>query len=258
MWNFLRRRTGTEHEQIAALLSAYVDDELAAGERQRVEAHVARCEACAQDLHTLRYAKSLLTDLPAPRLPRSFVVRRADVEAPAAAAPRRTFGLRSRLAYGYLKGATALVTVAFALLVAGDLIAQFSLGVGAPSPSPAREAYATEKAVVVETTLVVRQTEEKASPVVSTPLTEVEKVVEKALESVPTATPALPRGLPTASLPLPEKEQAGVQSLGVPGVAPTATEAADTGPPTETAVAKAPPQATATPTPTPVPPTPTT
>jgi hypothetical protein len=217
------------------MLSTYMDGELAAQDQQRVEAHLAYCHACAEDLRTLRYTRALLVKAPAPRIPRSFVVRRADLEEGPDTAPRRAFRPGSRLVYGYLRGATAVVTMAFVLLVAGDLIGQFGLGARQPVLAPAEEAV-VEKAVAVEHTQVPQlQVEQEPITVESALPAEVEKVVVPAATPSPAARQVSPTPEPAAL----DKERE-IESLAVPEVAPTQVPAAAASPPTEgTATEKA-------------------
>jgi anti-sigma factor RsiW len=49
-----------QHERLAGLLGAYADDELAADMRRSVDAHLAQCELCAQDLRVQLALKSRL------------------------------------------------------------------------------------------------------------------------------------------------------------------------------------------------------
>lgn len=49
-----RRRFMREHRWTDVHLSAYLDDDLAPGERQRVEVHVGLCPECRRVLQTLR------------------------------------------------------------------------------------------------------------------------------------------------------------------------------------------------------------
>src|SRR5262249_14091752 len=82
------------HERPDALqerLSAYLDDMLAAEERGRLEAHLAGCGACRQQLAHLGQVRALLRQLPQPALPRSFAL---PMEV-AAAGPSRPTPLRS-------------------------------------------------------------------------------------------------------------------------------------------------------------------
>ena len=270
MLDFVRRRIQSEHEQIAAVLPAYIDGEVTGKDRQRVEAHLADCDACAEALRTLQYTKALVVEAPTPRIPRSFVVRRADLEGPAEAATRRRFALGSKLAYAYLRGATAVVAVAFALLVAGDLMGQFGLGSQAPAQAPLREAGVAEQEKVVEVTkevevleapVVVQETVKETVAVEGAPqavekevtkVVEVEKVVEKAVELAPTPSPVPAEALPTVPPPAAEKEQERAQPLAVPETAPA--ESADaTEPPPAEATAEEVYSAAETPTPAPAP-----
>jgi len=52
------------HVAASQQLSAYLDGELAAGERQAVEAHLRRCAICRRDLAELRRVKTWLGALP--------------------------------------------------------------------------------------------------------------------------------------------------------------------------------------------------
>jgi anti-sigma factor RsiW len=45
---------GRIHNQVAELLSAYIDDEVTTDERALVEEHLATCASCVYDLATLR------------------------------------------------------------------------------------------------------------------------------------------------------------------------------------------------------------
>jgi len=259
MLDFLRRRIKSEHAQTQAMLSAYVDGELTTREQQRVEAHLAHCDACVEELRTLRYTKGLLSKAPMPQLPRSFVVRQADLEERPVMAPRRGFGL----AYAYLKGATAVIAVAFALLVAGDLIAQLSLGTSGvmlPAMAPAERVYEGEQEAPAESTIVVQKAvqetvvvekavEEQVEEVVVTKERVVTKEGEVQKAAIDTPSPAVRQALPTASLPPREVEQQAVESLALPedavgGGAP---------PPTEVAAVEKASDADATVTPTPLP-----
>jgi anti-sigma factor RsiW len=56
-------------------LSAYLDGELVAADRTRVDAHLATCDRCAVRLGELRRTASLIAALPAPRAARSLVPR---------------------------------------------------------------------------------------------------------------------------------------------------------------------------------------
>ena len=55
-----------KHSQIEKQLSAYLDDELSAQEREVVEAHLDRCDACTQMLSELRQYSELFSGLRQP------------------------------------------------------------------------------------------------------------------------------------------------------------------------------------------------
>lgn len=130
--SFLRKKP--EHQWVEESLSAYIDGELTARERARVEKHLEECRACTENLATLRQTVTLVRELPLVRAPRSFAVRPAVVRAKPSLAPP-SWG------YGLLKGATALAALLLVLLIGGDLALQFvgvtSLASWAPAaPAP--------------------------------------------------------------------------------------------------------------------------
>lgn len=72
-----RNGAGSAHENWDAQreqISAYVDGELSAAETRALEAHLAGCAACQQELAELRQLRALLRALPAPLAPRSFTL----------------------------------------------------------------------------------------------------------------------------------------------------------------------------------------
>jgi len=68
-------------------LSAYIDGALSGDALARVEAHLGTCERCRGAVEELRGVRSALQELPREQAPRSFALRRADVEAAKPAAP---------------------------------------------------------------------------------------------------------------------------------------------------------------------------
>jgi hypothetical protein len=130
--SFLRNKP--EHQWVEESLSAYIDDELTARERARVEKHLEECQACADQLASLRQTVALINELPPLRAPRSFAVRPAAVRAKPSPVP-------PAWGYGLLKGATALAALLLLLLIGGDLALQVvgvsSLASWAPAaPAP--------------------------------------------------------------------------------------------------------------------------
>ena len=57
------------HQQIKQQLSAFLEGDLARVERERIETHLADCDACVSELHGLRRTRNLLRSLPAPEPP---------------------------------------------------------------------------------------------------------------------------------------------------------------------------------------------
>lgn len=62
------------------LLSAYLDDEVTARERDLVENHLVTCEACHLELESLSWTVNLLGELPQVSPPRTFYVTEAMLE----------------------------------------------------------------------------------------------------------------------------------------------------------------------------------
>lgn len=121
-------------------LSEYIDGCLTSEERDAVEHHLEKCAACAQELESLRSTVEMLRQVPDAGLPRSFVLREAEVEREAAAPQRRGGWLRpvpamamshagaERLSVfdpqrlGWLRPATALAMAALVVLLMVDFL----------------------------------------------------------------------------------------------------------------------------------------
>lgn len=98
-------------------LSAYLDGQLEADARGRVQSHVDACAPCRAALEELRAVRSALRELPRAAVPRSFALREADVRQAPAAHPGGIF-VR---AMPMLSGVTAVALFAFLALVGVDL-----------------------------------------------------------------------------------------------------------------------------------------
>ncbi|MGD9145631.1 MAG: zf-HC2 domain-containing protein [Anaerolineae bacterium] len=167
----------TKHEYYEERLSAYLDGELAPGEHEAVERHLATCQACQWDLDTLQTTVQWMGELPTVPLPRVFTI-------PAPAQPERTPWRR----WGFLpvlQAATALVALLLFFAVAGDFLLS-GPGTGGVSEPMLIQEYAP---VAVEATQVVEVIEEAEAPpapaadaAVSTVVEEV--VVETVVETV--------------------------------------------------------------------------
>ena len=128
---------GTQHgdwDQRREQLSAYLDGELADGERKVLEAHLVGCAECQRELAQLRHVRKLLRALPTPALPRSFTL---PVQQPAparlATPPVRRGGRLAR-ATQWTGGVAASVGL---LLILGSALMSGSIG-----PSGAGSSYA--------------------------------------------------------------------------------------------------------------------
>lgn len=105
---------------ITELLSAYLDDEVTAGEQVQVEEHLKSCEACRAELESLRATTALLSSLPLERVPRSFLIEAPEPQ------PSRWFRY-----FGALRLATAAVVLVLAMVSGLDLARHQSLLGGA-------------------------------------------------------------------------------------------------------------------------------
>jgi hypothetical protein len=127
-------KSGWIHDQVAELLSAYIDGEVTAAERGLVEAHLASCDVCGRDLATLRQTVTLLRQLPQVAAPRPFTLRESDVQSlRPTLRPARPAWWQS----GWLRGAVAAAAMLLCVAVAGvTLLLEHGL-VGAPAaPAP--------------------------------------------------------------------------------------------------------------------------
>jgi anti-sigma factor RsiW len=216
----------SEHQRVEEMLSAYLDGELSPKEQAAVEKHLAQCADCAQNLHTLRQAVALLGQLPPVAVPHSFAIR------PVQAAQRPSF-FQTRRAYVYLRAATALATILFVVVLAGDV---FLTGL-APYPTPARgvrplseviEREVQVEKAVVETVVVEKEViVEKEVPV--TVEVEKEVVVEKeAAVEAPTEAPIVESEAAYAATPAPtpaeKKDELTLTQKPLPTPAAVGTE----------------------------------
>lgn len=133
------------HRYALQRLSSYIDGQLSEQERERVQVHLRACPDCREQLRILRWTKDLSRQMPVMPVPRSFIIREADLEARPAAAgwPRLLPSLAG------LQTAAAIVAVLLVLVVAGDLW----MGGGVPIDQPAP--MLSMKAEVAETITLV-------------------------------------------------------------------------------------------------------
>lgn len=155
MLDSLRNLGKSEHEWAEESLSAYIDGELSAKEIARVEKHLQECQACTDNLVTLRQTVALLKELPTVPAPRSFALRPAPVRPKARAAAAPGWG------YGLLKGATALAALLLVVLISGDLALRFVGGFRLAAPAPMAPAAEVALAPSASPTIPLMQDEEE-------------------------------------------------------------------------------------------------
>jgi hypothetical protein len=185
---FRKSAKKTEHEYVEEQLSAYIDGELSAQERDKVERHLATCEDCRWNLDTLRQTVQWTAELPTVPVPRVFTI-------PVPAEPERA--PRWRWSLPVLQGATALAALLLVFAFAGDFMLSAVLPGAAPEPARFMEQAVDDVAV----------TEAAAEKVVET------VVVEKEVEAVGEAPAA-----PTEEA-VPEAEKAALEPSPVPAPA---------------------------------------
>ncbi|HJX62039.1 MAG TPA: zf-HC2 domain-containing protein [Dehalococcoidia bacterium] len=104
------------HRRTRRQLSPYLDGMLSVQESRRLEAHLAQCQTCRDELAVLRATVQALAELPLAEAPRSFALTAAPrrIEAPRLGGARRLeFGLRL---------ATVTAAFVFAVVAFGDLL----------------------------------------------------------------------------------------------------------------------------------------
>lgn len=145
-------------EQARAWLSEYLDGSLGARERAWVDAHLATCAGCQQELESLRLTVQLLRALPQVAVPRSFVVRPAELQ------PARPIGWPSVPA---LARATGALAAAFAVVLAASVALQAPRA-SAPGFAGSAEAPAATLAVAPTAPAAASEARPQAAPRLAT------------------------------------------------------------------------------------------
>ena len=143
------------HNQVAELLSAYIDGEVSAAERALVERHLATCPTCTRDLQALRQTAQLLRQLPIVAAPRPFRLRESQVRPNRPPVWRWLFGLPALAG-----GVVALLCV----VTVGSVVLLSRMAPGAAEMPLARAPAPTPVALVEPR----RETTTVASPAVTT------------------------------------------------------------------------------------------
>ena len=171
----------SEHERVKGLLSPYLDRRVSKAERALVERHLTSCADCARDWVTLRVTVAAVRELPRVRAPRSFALPRSMARQPRA----------TPWAYPLLRGATALATFLFAVVLGMDLFARNTM---LPTAAPQMAAPAA-----LPPTLVAMQPAATIAPT-SAPPVPTQQAETFAATTAPQALSAAP-ALATATPP---------------------------------------------------------
>jgi hypothetical protein len=215
MLRLLGRRK-SEEERRDELLSAYLDGELGERERQQLEARLAQDATLRAELRALHRTVSLMQELPQATAPRNFILSESMVErqqparraAPVRAGSGQALG--RAWAAPLLTAATAVVSLLFVVVLAGDLLLP---GIGGLASEPrwseqskevpqvALEAAPTNGGVTAEREVAPSPT---MAPAIEAPREEPEMAVEEEEEAVEgmgadeapseTGTPSTPTG----------------------------------------------------------------
>lgn len=208
-------RPGGNHLHLdTELLSAYIDGEVTPDEASRVEEHLPSCSRCAEELESLRWTVNLLREVPPVPIPRSFVVRAADLQPEAG---RRRFTRPNWLFRG-LQWATVATAALLLLVVAADFL---NFG-QAPAPMLMQAAQSERRGPQVAGEADESEVAEQTVPVLVTVQVEREEVAE--LLSGPKEVPA-PTNAPELPALTLRKQQPGEEGAeAVREAAPPATQ----------------------------------
>jgi hypothetical protein len=110
------------------LLSAYLDEEVTTDERQLIETHLPTCEACQQELASLRFTMALVQALPPRPIPRTFYVTE-EMVAPQPKAQEAGW-------WGWLRGLAPFGAALAALLVVFVLARPLMVGTSGSATMP--------------------------------------------------------------------------------------------------------------------------
>ena len=226
------------HRRIRRQLSPYLDGMLSARGSRRLEAHLAQCQACRDELAELQATVRALAELPLAEAPRSFALAAAPAPVVRPPARRVEFGLR-------------LATAAAAFVLAVVLVGDFA---GLPGGDEEEQPAALQMRPLAEATETGVREQGTLEPQPSEATAE-----DKAVTEAPTAPPAgagevegeataVPPATVTVTVPQMTAPGAGVAT-------PAATAAPAAAPaPAETPAPAATPAPTDTPAPTEAPP----
>jgi hypothetical protein len=174
-------RNSQHHHVAEDLLSAYLDNQVTAAERDRIEGHLHSCAVCQRELDTLRQTVTLLRAMPRVQVPHAFTLSEAQVGIRRPAARPAWYG-------GALRGFAAVTAMLLVALVAANLLRRQTWTPSemvALAPKPAVEATAAPAAAPREATQAV--------------------VMEKAVVEAPAQPSAAPTAVPEVAVEVAEE-----------------------------------------------------
>ena len=181
----------SDHQRAEELISAYLDQQVTAEEKQFFERHVATCADCRAQLAATRSMVAALRAMPVVKAPRSFVLPREMARSP----KRSAFAW-----YPALRLATVLAALAFVVLFAGDLLISRSGGTALQMSIPAAApAPRVEKPAVVMPAAAPTMAAQPAAP---TPAASSAIATETGVAGAPPADSLAAGGAPTANGPV--------------------------------------------------------
>ncbi len=207
-----------DHNRAGDLISAYLDQQVTAEEKQFFERHLAACADCRAQLEATRSMVAALRAMPVVKAPRSFVLPREMAKQP----KRSIFAW-----YPALRLATALAALAFVVLFAGDLLISRSgsggavLSIPAAAPAPQLEQSAEVRQAPAPT--VVAQSTSTGTPA---PVASNYAATEPSVAAAPSmAAGAVAKSAPTETITLTDSAVVTLSML-TPTPAMTAVAAA--------------------------------
>ena len=109
LWN----RGKSRCRRVQGMLSEYIDGALRREDRVVVERHLETCAECSKELESLRLTVHMLKRVPVAEVPRSFAITGVEERKTSPSGPPNL---------GWLRPATALVTIAFVALLVVDFL----------------------------------------------------------------------------------------------------------------------------------------
>ncbi len=106
-------RAKSRCRKVKGMLSEYIDGALRREDRVVVERHLETCSECSKELESLRLTVRMLKRVPVAVVPRSFAISGAEDRKTSPAGPPNL---------GWLRPATAMVTIAFVALLVVDFL----------------------------------------------------------------------------------------------------------------------------------------